>query len=376
MSLLDAGKDLPIVEDLLALFLQDVPMLDVRAPIEFNEGAFPSSINLPLMDDADRVAIGTRYKQQGQDAAIELGLQRVSGDIKAARVNAWENFVRQHPEGVLYCFRGGLRSRTSQQWLYEQTGIRYPRVHGGYKAMRRFLLEQLAMLASAIQPIILSGRTGSGKTRFLHAFQQQIDLEALANHRGSAFGNQPTPQPPQIGFENSLTIQLLRQFHQGQHTLLFEDESRSIGSVHIPEVLFQALSQAPLVLMQVADEERVEISYQEYVVDNIAAFTAVNGGDTEAGFAAFSAYLLGSLAKVQRRLGGVRYQQAQGMMERALRQQILDGSTTAHYDWVRFILLDYYDPMYDYQISKKQERLVFTGTPAEVRAYLASQNIR
>lgn len=376
MSLLEAGKDLPIVDDLLALFLQDVPMLDVRAPVEFHEGAFPCSTNLPLMDDADRVAIGTRYKQQGQDAAIALGLQRVSGDIKAARVNAWENFVRQHPDGVLYCFRGGLRSRTSQQWLYEQTGIRYPRVHGGYKALRRFLLEQMEMLAVAIHPVILSGRTGSGKTRFLRTFQQQLDLEALANHRGSAFGNQPTPQPPQIGFENSLTIQLLRQFHQGQHTLLFEDESRSIGSVHIPEVLFQSLNQAPLVLMQVADEERVEISYQEYVVDNIAAFTAVNGDDVEAGFAAFSAYLLGSLAKVQRRLGGVRYQQARDMMERALQQQALNGSSTAHYDWVRFILLDYYDPMYDYQISKKQDRLVFTGTPAEVRDYLESQGIR
>ena len=118
MSLLNAGKDLPVIDNLLDVLLRDVPLLDVRAPVEFNEGAFPCSTNLPLMDDDDRVAIGTRYKQQGQDAAIELGLQRVSGDIKAARVTAWQRFAEQHPEGVLYCFRGGLRSRTSQQWLF------------------------------------------------------------------------------------------------------------------------------------------------------------------------------------------------------------------------------------------------------------------
>ncbi|WGZ95844.1 MAG: tRNA 2-selenouridine(34) synthase MnmH [Candidatus Thiothrix putei] len=375
MSLRNAGNDLPVIDDLLHLFLQNVPLLDVRAPVEFHEGAFPCSTNLPLMDDDDRVEIGTRYKQQGQDAAIALGLQRVSGEIKAARVTAWQHFADKYPEGVLYCFRGGLRSRTSQQWLYEQTGIRYPRVQGGYKAMRRFLLEQLESLPRKISPIILSGRTGSGKTRFLRDLQQQIDLEACANHRGSAFGTQPTPQPSQISFENNLAIQLLRKCHQGQTTLVFEDESRTIGSLHLPDTFFETLLNAPLVLMQVPDEERVEISYQEYVVDNLAAFTAVHSGDAQAGFAAFSAYLLGSLAKVQRRLGGVRYQQAREMMERALQQQARDQSTTAHYDWVRFILLDYYDPMYDYQISKKQDRLVFTGSPAEVRDYLRAQGI-
>lgn len=376
MSVKDAGKDLPLIEDLRELFLQDRPMLDVRAPIEFREGAFPCSTNLPLMDDADRENIGKRYKDQGQDAAIELGLTRVSGAVKAARVAAWAEFVRQHPQGLLYCFRGGLRSRISQQWLFEQTGIRYPRVAGGYKAMRRFLLEQLETLPEGFRPVVLSGRTGSGKTRFLRTFEQQIDLEALANHRGSAFGNQPTPQPPQISFENTLAIQLLRKFHQGDVALLFEDESRMIGSLHLPEHFFAQLQQAPLVLMQVSDEERVEISYQEYVVDTCAAFTDLHGGDGEAGFAAFSAYLLGSLDKIQRRLGGVRYQQVRKQMQDALALQQSSGQTQAHYAWVRFILLDYYDPMYDYQISKKQDRLVFTGSPQEVREYLAGQGIR
>lgn len=375
MLVQDSGKDLPLVEDLRELFLHDRPMLDVRAPVEFREGAFPCSTNLPLMDDKDREAIGKRYKQHGQDAAIELGLQRVSGEIKAGRVADWAEFARQYPDGVLYCFRGGLRSRISQQWLFEQTGIPYPRVKGGYKAMRRFLLEQLETFPAGFRPIVLSGRTGSGKTRFLKTFTQQIDLEGLANHRGSAFGTQPTPQPSQIGFENSLAIALLRQFARGQSTLLFEDESRMIGSLHLPESFFAHLQAAPLVLMQVSDEERVDISYQEYVVDTSAAFTALHDGDVAAGFAGFSAYLLGSLEKIQRRLGGLRYQQLRDMMQTALAEQARSGATQAHYAWVRSVLLDYYDPMYDYQISKKQARLAFSGSPDEVREYLAKQGI-
>jgi tRNA 2-selenouridine synthase len=127
--------------------------------------------------------------------------------------------------------------------------------------------------------------------------------------------------------------------------------------------------------MQVPNDERVEISYQEYVVDNLQAFTALHHGDEAAGFTAFSQYLLGSLAKIQRRLGGVRYQQALQMMQDALAYQERTGKTEQHYDVVRLILLDYYDPMYDYQISKKQDRLVFTGSPAEVREYLRAQGI-
>lgn len=376
MPLPQLDKDLPLIEDLQSLFLQDVPMMDVRAPVEFGDGAFPCSTNLPLMSDADREAIGKRYKEAGQDEAIELGLQRVSGDIKAVRVQAWEDFAQQHPDGVLYCFRGGLRSKISQQWLYEKTGIRYPRVQGGYKAMRRFLLDQLESLPVQLQPVILSGRTGSGKTRFLKTFTHQLDLEGLANHRGSAFGNQPTPQPTQISFENHLAVQLLRHIHAGHHQLLLEDESRKIGSRHLPQTFFETMGKSPLVMIEVSDAERVEISYQEYVVDTSAAFRALHQHDSETAFMAFSDYLLGSLDKIKRRLGGERHQQVRRMMQQALETQARSGETTAHYDWVRMILLDYYDPMYDYQISKKQDRLVFKGTPAAVREYLAAQGIR
>ncbi len=362
----------PQVEDLHKLFVSDIALLDTRAPVEFAEGAFPLAENLPLMNNEERQAIGTCYKNNGQDAAISLGLELVSGDIKEQRVQLWQQFVERHPDGVLYCFRGGLRSRIAQQWIYEQTGIMYPRVKGGYKALRRYLLEQLEVLPAQFQPYVLSGRTGSGKTIFLKTFKQQIDLEALANHRGSAFGPQVTPQPTQINFENALAIALLRQLAAGHTALLFEDESSNIGSVHLPEALFQRLSQSGLVLMEVSNEERAAISYQEYVVDMVAGFNQ-REGDEESGFQAFSDYILGSVDKIRRRLGGVRHATVRAMMESALEIQQRTGETEAHRQWVEFILFDYYDPMYDYQMSKKADRVVFQGDKAAVREYLVAR---
>ena len=128
--------------DFARLFLDDVPLLDVRAPVEFNQGAFPLATNLPLLNDDERHRIGICYKEKGQAAAIELGHQLVGGDIRAARTHTWLDWCRQHPDGYLYCFRGGLRSQTVQQWLAEQ-GVQQPLVTGGYKAMRRFLLDTL-----------------------------------------------------------------------------------------------------------------------------------------------------------------------------------------------------------------------------------------
>ncbi|PIE00706.1 MAG: tRNA 2-selenouridine(34) synthase MnmH [Thiothrix nivea] len=365
---------LPETDDFHALFTSGVALLDTRAPVEFAEGAFPTAVNLPLMTDEERQQVGTCYKAAGQEEAIRLGMSLVSGEIRAQRLQQWQQFVQQHPEGVLYCFRGGLRSRITQQWIYEQTGIRYPRVRGGYKALRRYLLEQLETLPGHYQSVILSGRTGSGKTLLLKTLTQQIDLEGLANHRGSAFGPQPTPQPTQIDFENRLAICLLKQLATGHDPLLFEDESPNIGSVHIPVTVFRPLREAPMVVLEVDNEQRAEISYQEYVVDMNAAFQQ-QATDSEQGFAAFRDYLLNSLQKIKRRLGGVRYEAVRKMMNNALAIQQQHGDTEAHRQWVEVILFDYYDPMYDYQLSQKSSRIVFRGHAAEVREYLHEQGI-
>lgn len=236
------------------------------------------------------------------------------------------------------------------------------------------MLEQLEILPGQYQAYILSGRTGSGKTRLLKTLQQQIDLEGLANHRGSAFGPQITPQPTQINFENNLAVRLLQQRAAGYQQLIFEDESPNIGSVHVPKTVFNQLAASPLVMLEVSNQERAEISYQEYVVDMVAAFNRQQH-DAEQGLQAFSRYILNSLEKIKRRLGGVRYATVRQMMESALAIQQHTGDTEAHLRWVEFILFDYYDPMYDYQISKKSSRLVFRGDKTAVREYLAEQGI-
>ena len=133
------------------LLLHQRPMFDVRAPIEFDKGAFPNVVNLPLMNDDERQQVGTCYKLKGQEAAMALGQQLVNGETKAKRVEKWQAFATDHPDAVLFCFRGGLRSQISQQWLAE-AGIAIPFVEGGYKALRTHLIERLDDLVDQRSP--------------------------------------------------------------------------------------------------------------------------------------------------------------------------------------------------------------------------------
>src|SRR5690554_2823912 len=181
-------------DDYRSLFLRGVPMMDVRAPIEFSKGAFPEVVNHPLMDDEERRKVGTCYKEQGQAAAITLGHELVNGDLKDARVAAWKAFVEANPNGYLYCFRGGLRSQLVQQWLAE-AGVEYPRVIGGYKAMRRYLIDSLDEAVRDCPLVLVAGMTGTGKTEVISALDNGVDLEGCAHHRGSSFGRHATPQP-------------------------------------------------------------------------------------------------------------------------------------------------------------------------------------
>lgn len=363
--------DLPQLDDYVSLFLNDTPMLDVRAPVEFTQGAFPHTENMPLMDDEDRHEIGLEYKQQGQDAAIDLGHERVSGEIKEQRVAHWADFTQRHPDGVLYCFRGGMRSKISQQWIYEKTGITYPRVKGGYKALRRFLIDQLEEIIPTIQPIILGGRTGTGKTVLLQKTQPMIDLEGIYNHRGSVFGIHATPQPSQIDVENQLSIELLKLHHRHASNILFEDESANIGSRRIPENLFNRMKESPIVLLDASNEERVDITFDEYITNALSEYLTLYG--EEDGFNRWSDYLLSSIDKIQRRLGGVRHKALHKLMNTAISKHREEHNPELHREWIYSLLVDYYDPMYDYQLSKKKDRVIFKGNHEEVLAYIASQ---
>ncbi|WP_414158514.1 tRNA 2-selenouridine(34) synthase MnmH [Pseudomonas sp. BNK-45] len=352
--------------DYREIFLNDRPMMDTRAPIEFTKGAFPGVLNLPLMTDQERQRVGTCYKQQGQQAAIVLGHQLVSGDIKQQRVQAWADFARAHPDGLLYCFRGGLRSQIVQQWLRE-AGIDYPRVGGGYKAMRTFLLDTTEQALQQCDFVLLGGMTGTGKTEVLGQLDNALDLEGHANHRGSSFGRRATGQPSNIDFENRLAVDLLKKRDRGVQSFVLEDENRMIGSCALPLPLYQSMQGLPMVWLEDRLDSRVQRILDDYVVNLSAEFVAVHG---EEGFALFAERLLESLNKIHKRLGGERHQRLFLLMEAALAEQARSGDVELHRAWIEGLLGEYYDPMYAYQRESKGARIEFMGEHGAVLDYL------
>lgn len=350
------------------IFLHDVPLMDVRAPVEFGKGAFPGVINLPLMNDIERQKVGTSYKQEGQQAAIELGHKLVSGDLKQARIEAWAAFAKLHPDGFLYCFRGGLRSQITQQWLDSEAGIQYPRVVGGYKAMRNFLIGVTEQAVAECNFVLIGGLTGTGKTEVLHQLDNALDLEGHANHRGSSFGKHATPQPGQIDFENRLAIDILKKRARHLHQFVVEDEGRIVGSRAVPLELYRTMQVAPLVWLEDSFEGRVERILKDYVTDLCAEFIAVGG--IESGFAAYAERLQQSLSSIVRRLGGERYQRLAAIMESALEEQQRSGDVDQHRAWISAMLSEYYDPMYAYQRDSKNARIEFSGEQQAIVEYL------
>jgi tRNA 2-selenouridine synthase len=355
-------------DDYRSIFLNDIPIMDVRAPIEFIKGAFPQAANRPLMDDKERARVGTCYKQKGSQAAIDLGHSLVSGDIKERRIHAWAGFARAHPNGYLYCFRGGLRSQISQQWLKAEAGIDYPRVLGGYKAMRGFLLETIDAALSECGFTLLGGLTGVGKTELLAQLADGVDLERHARHRGSSFGRHAAPQPSQIDFENALAIDLLKKRSLGLRSFVMEEESRMIGGCSLPLALHQNMPGYPVVWLEDSFEGRVQRILGDYVIDLCAEFVALLG--PEAGFTAFADRLQDCLRRIVKRLGGERYQRLSGVMDAALAEQRRSGSLDLHRDWIAGLLNEYYDPMYAYQREQNAGRIVFAGDRQAVADYL------
>ncbi len=352
----------PEVDDLSAILRENPPFLDVRAPSEFAQGAFPNALNCPLLTDDERAKVGTCYKQHGKSAALALGYRLVSTAERARRIEEWVTFGRTHPEGYLYCWRGGLRSQLVQQMMAE-AGVEIRRIRWGYKGLRRTALE--ALTESAARSFwVLGGKTGVGKTRLLRQFRSHIDLEQLAGHRGSSFGQSPLKQPPQIHFENALAIRWLQLAHQ---PALIEDESRLIGRLALPDGVFNALKQQPLIILEADLPTRMSETIQEYVVEGVAAFQRAYGDE---GFARFGQHLQAGLQGIARRLGGLRYQQCRDQLAEALALHERNGALDGYYPLVERLLTEYYDPAYEYQLAKKQSRVVFRGEAVAVRDWL------
>lgn len=238
-----------------------LPLIDVRSPGEFAHGHIPGAINIPLFSNEERKQVGTSYKQHGREQAILLGL-----DLAGPK---WSDFIRQclavasDKKLVLHCWRGGMRSG-AMAWVLDLYGFEVMLVRGGYKQYRRWVHEQFE---KKYRLCVLGGMTGSGKTRILKQMVSQgiqiIDLEDLAQHQGSSYGTMNKMHPPtQQQFENNLAQQLKDK--ELQKDLWVEDECQKIGKMGIPFPFWNRMREAPLIVLNVPLEQRINSLVQEY----------------------------------------------------------------------------------------------------------------
>lgn len=240
---------------------KSIPVVDVRSPKEFATGHFPGAINIPLFNNDERAVVGTAYKQINRNTAILKGLEIVGPKMKSFAEEAMS--LAKNNQILVYCWRGGMRS-ASMAWLFDMLGIKTYTLIGGYRSYRRYGKQQL-VLANKI--IILGGLTGSGKSETLRKINDQgeqiLDLELLANHKGSAFGSLgQNEQLPNEQFENNLIYEFLKL--DLAKPIWIEDESHSIGSNWIPNELFLTMRQSPVIKMEIDKSIRIKRLVKEY----------------------------------------------------------------------------------------------------------------
>lgn len=332
-------------------------LIDVRSPVEVARGAMPGSRALPLMSDHERHRVGIRYKEAGQEAALALGYE-LAGPHLPARVAAWREVCAAGPTAVA-CWRGGLRSQLALSFIERDDVVR---VEGGYRALRQHVTCALPQALERRRLRVLTGLTGSGKTRLLRALADPggdllvLDLEGEARHRGSAFGAEDEEQPSQQTFENALATRLLLS---PAAWLVVEDESRYVGRRTLPDALMAAMATAPLVVLETDTEERVAELTEEYAL----------AAARRHGVASARERLEHDTQRIRKRLGGGR---ADAVVA-ALRDAEAAGAwfdPEAHRGWVRTLLEHYYDRLYRKALARHDRPVAFRGDADAVAGYL------
>jgi len=323
--------------------MKEYVVLDIRTPAEFREGHLPHAISFPLFNDEERVIVGTIYKQQGRETAVLKGLELVGPKLKDFVLQA-----RKH-KGVLYlyCWRGGMRSK-SMAWLLQTAGREVYILEGGYKAYRAYGRE---LISNGLKLIMLSGPTGSGKTEILHKLtalgHQVLDLEGLANHRGSSFGG--IGQPPQPGTEQftNLILEKITGFDLS-NPIWVEGESQAIGKVIILKELFSQMNSCTTIRIDPPKSQRIDRLLSDY-----------------AGFPAEE--LQFSIEKISKRLGGKDT------------QDTLEALSAGDFRKVVEITLAYYDKSYDFSMARRETKMIpfvpSSFEPAQVARELAELSI-
>ena len=360
-----------LTSDFHSIVLNETPLLDVRAPIEFEKGAFTNATNLAILNDKERHLVGTKYKEEGNAAAVKLAQELIKEEGKEQKVTQWKNYLIENPNALLYCFRGGQRSGISQNWLYE-ADIEITRLKGGYKAFRNYLMEQSLEISKKTDILILGGRTGSGKTLLLPEIKNSIDLEGIANHRGSSFGNFISSQPAQINFENTLAYKLIQFESKNYKNLVIEHESHNIGRSFIPKPLYKNFMSGELILLETPLDKRIEITFNEYIVTALKLYNEKFGKE---GINKWAKGIDDNLNKIQKRLGSQVHSEFKFIFHKALKEHLENGNIKGYKELVKRLLIDYYDPMYDYQIEKSPISIIFKGNAKEVLAFIKNKNV-
>jgi tRNA 2-selenouridine synthase len=297
---------------------QEIPLVDARSPGEYAHSHIPEAINLPILNDEERVHVGTLYKNSGALAATLKGFELVGPRFHEIQKSALTQFPDR--KVILYCWRGGMRSQILS-WLLSQVGFQVFRLEGGYKSYRKFTFDQVRL---SYPYLVLGGKTGTGKTVLLQKLREEgeqvIDLEALAHHKGSSFGAiGQKPQPSVEHFENLLAEQL--RLIDSKNPIWIENESQRIGNILLPESMYVQMTQSPRIEIQKTTEERIEHISQEY-----AQLDAIE--------------LMDAVKRIQKRLGGLRTQQA-----------IEDIKNKNHASWIANMLI-YYDKAYEFDLQR------------------------
>ena len=356
-----------LTNDFKKIVLENIPLIDVRAPIEYEKGAFSNSINIPIMNNEERHLVGTCYKEKGNEEATKLGYELVSGKIRDYRINSWVSFIKENPKAMLYCFRGGSRSRIAQEWIIDTLKEEVTRLEGGYKAFRNYLIEELSIEKQDYNPIILTGYTGSGKTILLNKLENSLDLEGIANHRGSSFGAHIKPQPTQINFENNIAYRLIKLKDKDFKNIILEDEGKNVGRNFVPKDLQEHFKKGKYIFLDVTLEDRITNTLNEYVIESQKEYISTYG---EEGLEKWFDYIYESMNRVKKKLGGDKFNIVINELDKAYKNQLSTGNIDLHRNWIERFLRDYYDPLYKYSIEKHNYDLLYKGNTEEVYEYL------
>jgi tRNA 2-selenouridine synthase len=322
--------------------LEHIPLIDVRSPGEFAAGHIPNATNLELFTDEERAVVGTAYKKESKERAIEIGFEYVKPKLNDFITTSAA--IAPNKEVAIHCWRGGMRSNAFADHLIENGFETVYVIEKGYKAFRNYVLQ---FFEQPLNLKVLGGYTGTGKTEILHSLkkkgQQVIDLEGLANHRGSAFGGiDLPPQPTTEQFENNLFSEL--QSLKPNLPIWVEDESRLIGNLTIPEAFFNKIREMPVYFLDVPLEERTK-----HLVSTYASLSHDKLAD--------------AISRITKRLGYDNAKFAQEELEKRNYHKVVE------------ITLIYYDKHYLKGLQKRQNSKILefkttTVNPEETAGFL------